>query len=407
MKGDGGVVNPGSVTDDQQARPDSQRLYRAALARILQRVSDHGGATITELAEVAAVSRPTVQRALRELEGLGVVCEGMLRPSGTGRPARSWEPAIGTDVVLALDIRPTGSRLIASSLTGRAVVDEVFDHRDLVDVPGSGPAPGTPAGADVPRLVLERVGTILQTAGISASSVLETVIGVSGIVAVDGSVLLSNTTPGLTGYPLRDRAAEIVGLTSVQVENDMNLRAMGELRIGVAQGLSSFVYLTNHTFHRPAVVLGGSLLHGHHRTVGEGDVLSRTGVVPATIAQDGQVIDYFEVALRIDDGTLGPEWIPTLHERLAAVIAVLCYTLDPEAVVIHGGPVTTGPAALADLERRFHAFAVTPDAPQVLAAGHGPELAMSGALALALREALSATLGTPDPPIPAFRPSSL
>src|SRR5690606_31706271 len=148
----------------------------------------------------------------------------------------------------------------------------------------------------VPRLVLEHVSALLDQHEIAHDDVLTTVIGVPGIVAMDGAVLLSNGVPGLTGYPLGLRAKEILGVASVQVENDMNLRAMGELRIGVAQELSSFIYLTNHDFHRPAIVLDRTLWHGHHRVVGEGDILSRSGAIATELTANGRTVDYFEVA---------------------------------------------------------------------------------------------------------------
>lgn len=388
-------------TAENASRPDAQRIYKATLARILQRISDHGSATINELVDVAGVSRPTVQRALAELEELGVIDQAELRTSGTGRPARSWVPRTGRRVVMALDIRRNESRLVLSSLTGRAVVDEVIEHAELLQGAAQDSSVES-AGAEIPELVLHRVAEQLTAAGIAGADVLETVIGVSGIVAGDGRVLLSTTVPGLTGYSLRSRAVEVVGLPSVQVENDMNLRAVGELRAGVASGLSSFVYLTNHSFHRPAIVLGGALWHGHHRTVGEGDQLTRGGVITPQLHHAGRTIDYFDVAPGIDSGALGPTWLGMLNDQLAKVIAVLCYVLDPEAVVVHGGPVTTGPAAIADLEERFREYTVTESAPRILAAGHGTELTISGALTLALREALGAVLGAPDPPVPRF-----
>ncbi|QNN82525.1 ROK family protein [Brachybacterium sp. Z12] len=394
-----------AVTVDPALRPEAQRLYATALARILKEVSDRGGATIGELSEVAEVSRPTVQRALGELEELGLLRESELRHTGSGRPARTWGPTSGPQMVLGVDIRRTESHVTVSSLTGRTLLDVVTSHDTLLaaDV-------GTPVPPDrheeeraVPGLVLEHVAALLAEHDIDHADVLETVIGVPGIVAKDGRVLLSNGVPGLTGYSLGRRAEKIIRLSSVQVENDMNLRAMGELRIGVAQELSSFVYLTNHDFHRPAIVLDRTLWHGHHRVVGEGDILSRSGAVSTELTVHGRTVEYFEVAHGIDDGTLDASWLPALNDQLATVLALLCYTVDPEAVIVHGGATTTGAHALQDLAERFHAYAVTEDAPTVLAASHGADLTMSGALALALREALIRVLGVPSPLVPTIR----
>lgn len=393
------------VTADPTLRPDAQRLYATALARILKEVSDRGSATIGELAEVAEVSRPTVQRALGELEALGLLRESELRHTGSGRPAHTWGPTSGPQMVLGVDIRRDETHVTVSSLTGRILLDVVTSHATLLSAEVGKPAPPDRHEEDrgVPRLVLEHVSSLLAEHDIDHADVLDAVIGVPGIVAKDGRVLLSNGVPGLTGYPLGRLAGEIIGLASVQVENDMNLRAMGELRIGVAQELSSFLYLTNHDFHRPAIVLDRTLWHGHHRVVGEGDILSRSGAISTELTAHGRTVDYFEVARGIDDGTLDTSWLPALHDQLATVLALLCYTLDPEAVIVHGGAITTGAPALQDLEERFHAYAVTGDSPAVLAASHGADLTMSGALALALRDALLRVLGVPNPLVPTIR----
>lgn len=392
-------------TGDQGLRPEAQRLYATALSRILKEVCDRGSVTIGELSEVAGVSRPTVQRALGELDSLGLVRESALRHTGSGRPARTWDSTDGPQVVLGVDLRRTETRVTVSSLTGRSLVDVVTSHDTLLAAVAGSLSLSTAQEEErsVPRLVLEHVAALLVQHDIDPADVLDAVIGVPGIVAKDGEVLLSHGVAGLTGYPLGRRAGEIIRLASVQVENDMNLRAMGELRIGVAQELSSFVYLTNHDFHRPAIVLDRTLWHGHHRVVGEGDILSRSGAISNELTAHGRTVEYFEVARGIEDGTLDASWLPILHDQLATVLALLCYTIDPEAVIVHGGPVTTGSPALQDLETRFHAFAVTEDAPKVLAASYGADLTISGALALALRDALIRVLGVPNPLIPTIR----
>ena len=76
--------------DDAQVKPLAQRLYGAALGAIMKHLSDHGSGTISELAEISGVSRPTVQRALAELAQLGLVAESAQRPATSGRPARAW-----------------------------------------------------------------------------------------------------------------------------------------------------------------------------------------------------------------------------------------------------------------------------------------------------------------------------
>lgn len=390
---------PGAASDVRRAaRPTGRGTYGAALGEILRHLCDHGPATIAALAEVSGVSRPTVQRALAELEDTGLAAESAHRPAGFGRPARTWEHGPSTLSVLAIDIRPAETRLRLRRLTGALVIDAEIDHAPLRGAIADGSA-----GSDLVGAVLQAVSRLLDEHGTTRTDVLETVVGVSGMVDADGVVLLSLLIPELTGVGIADRVRTELGLAAVTVENDMYLRALGEMRIGAAQGISTFLYLTNHDFHRPAVVLDGRPWHGVHRGVGEGEALTRTGVVPAELTHQGLTVPYVEVAGRIDAGDLDAGWLDPFHTRLAAVIAVLAYTVDPEVVLVHGGTTTTGPEALADLEARVARHFLPGTAPRIRAASRGDDLTLGGALALALRAALTRILDAEDPPLPLQR----
>lgn len=379
-------------TGDPQVKPLAQRLYGAALGAIMKHLSDHGSGTISELAEISGVSRPTAQRALAELAQLGLVEESAQRPATSGRPARAWAPVVGTRTVLVADIQPARTRVQLSCLTGRAVAEHTIDHAALR---------ADPTAADLPRRILEQVQALRAGSELATGSLVEAVIGVSGVVSSDGAVLLSSRVPELTGIPLAALAREVLGLEAVLVENDMNLRAVGELHSGVGQGASSFIYLTNHEFHRPAMVLDGALWHGAHRAAGERDILARTGLISPSLTHDGREVPYFAAAGLIESGQLGPEWIDVLNAQLAAVIAVLCYPLDPELVIVDGGPRTTGAEAITDLQSRLRALTPGLGSPRVVAGSHEEDLTLVGALTLALRGALVQALGISDPPLPA------
>lgn len=379
-------------TGDAQVKPLAQRLYGAALGAIMKHLSDHGSGTISELAEISGVSRPTVQRALAELGQLGLVAESAQRPVTSGRPARAWAPVVGARTVLVADIQPARTRVQLSCLTGRVVAEHTIDHAALR---------ADPSTVGLPRRILEQIQALRAGCELTADGLVEAVIGVSGVVSSDGAVLLSSRVPELTGVPLAALAREVLGLRAVLVENDMNLRAVGELHSGVGQGISSFVYLTNHEFHRPAMVLAGALWHGAHRAAGERDILARTGLVSGTLTYEGRDVPYFEAAGLIESEQLGPEWIGVLNAQLAAVIAVLCYPLDPELVIVDGGPRTTGAEAITDLESRLRALTPGLGSPRVVAGSRGEDLTLVGALTLALRDALVQALGIPDPPLPA------
>ena len=66
---------------------------------------------------------------------------------------------------------------------------------------------------------------------------------------------------------------ERLGL-AVQVENDINLAALGEQWRGVARGVEDFVFLSIGTGLGAGVVLRGELHRGRHGAAGEVDFVS-------------------------------------------------------------------------------------------------------------------------------------
>lgn len=84
-----------------------------------------------------------------------------------------------------------------------------------------------------------------------------------------GSVLYAmDTMPGYTGTPVRRILEEAYGLP-VYVDNDVNVLAVAEKRLGGGRGVRDFVCVTLGTGVGGAVVTGGRLLHGAKGAAGE------------------------------------------------------------------------------------------------------------------------------------------
>ena len=58
------------------------------------------------------------------------------------------------------------------------------------------------------------------------------------------------------------------------LENDVNLAALGERRLGVAQGVDDFMFLSVGTGLGAGLVLRGELQRGHHGAAGELDYVA-------------------------------------------------------------------------------------------------------------------------------------
>ncbi len=113
------------------------------------------------------------------------------------------------------------------------------------------------------RLVLAS-RKILEKAKQERKKVVGIGIGSPGIVDSEkGIVVVAGNLPELFGAPLRQIFQQEFGL-EVQVENDVNALALGEMVFGVAKGQKNFVVFALGTDLGGGIVIDGRLLRGAH-----------------------------------------------------------------------------------------------------------------------------------------------
>src|SRR3954447_26129687 len=217
-----------------------------------------GGAPISraEIARRTGISKPTVSLALRALHSQGLVRETAPDPNRPHYGALFFEPVPEAALVLAVDIGTRFMRAALGDLGGNVLArrDVPFTGHDL----GSTIATVASLCAE---LVDEDERALLDGA----------VVGVPGVVhPVDGSVSLASNALGIEGARLADRLADALEL-AVQLENDINLAALGEQWRGVARGVDDFLFLSIGTGMGAGLVLRGELHRGRNGAAGELD----------------------------------------------------------------------------------------------------------------------------------------
>ena len=95
-------------------------------------------------------------------------------------------------------------------------------------------------------------------------------IWTAGVVdPISGSIgRASDSFQGWTGYPLRERLEEALGV-AVQVENDVNAFLVGEQRFGAAAGERDCLGIMLGTGVGGAVILDGQVIHGRRGAAAE------------------------------------------------------------------------------------------------------------------------------------------
>jgi predicted NBD/HSP70 family sugar kinase len=368
-------------------------------AQLLGAIRDLGGVTRADLSRLTGLSRSTVAHAVAALLADGLIAER--EPEGSpagqrGRPAALLTPSRPAGHVVGIDfghahvgvaVADTAGQVLAESRLGADVdhhADEVLD-----------------TSARMTR-------DLLSQAGVPLSQVAAAVAGLPG--PLDPQTRALRPPAILAAWAGRDAAHELatrLGLP-VQVANDADLGALGELRYGAGRGRRDFVYVKASHGVGAGLVLGGRIYRGAAGIAGEightslpdatewcrcgnrgcletvvslGPLrrrLARTGIPPAA-GRAGWP------AIRLQQNTLAVRVLAEAGRILGRALADLCNCLNPEAVILGGEIGTAGPPLVAGVRESIDRYAQpgAAEAVQVLAAGLGTRSELMGAVALA------------------------
>jgi predicted NBD/HSP70 family sugar kinase len=313
--------------------------------------------TTTELATATGLSRPTVEDALARLVELSVVEELAPATRGKGRPARNYRFRPEAGVVLGLDIGEHRVAAIVADLAGSpmATVDRPVRAVDTGDH----------------RLATARtaVRAALGAARRARSELWAAGVGTPGVIDLDGRVLVSHVLPDWTGRNLGAQLRRSL-TCPIQVNNDANLAAYAEHWRGGAVGTGDIVYV--HASHRigAGILIGGRIHRGYGGAAGEigtlrmlhWDTAARhlTGhdyTLPAD-ELDAAADAIFEAARTGDGDALAI--VDEFAHDLAAGIASMSSTVDPELVVIGGRVSRAADVLIPRVGRRLKALCLRP-----------------------------------------------
>ncbi|MBV7699262.1 ROK family transcriptional regulator [Streptomyces sp. TRM70350] len=375
--------------------PGTPRVLRAMNDRAaLDLLLEHGPLSRSRIGKLTGLSKPTASQLLARLEAAGLV---LVTGTSEGRPGPNAQlyalnPAAAH--AAGLDVTPERVLAAVADITGRTV--GTYE----VPAPGRRPFPKRSASpvqegpsSPVVRQVTDALDGAVKAAGLARDDIRRLVIGTPGAFDPStGRLRYASHLPGWHSPTLLDELAAALPMP-VEYENDVNLVAVAEQRLGAARGHGDFVLLWNEGGLGAALVLGGRLHRGW--TGGAGEVgflpvpgaplvrqvtqansggyqeLAGSQAVPA-LARDLGVPDippgpYTEVAATLlaraaeaydDSGRTTPrtaeddphrDLLHTYATRLATGLASLVSVLDPELVVLSGTSLTSGGETLRAL----------------------------------------------------------
>ncbi len=352
--------------------PGTPRVLRAMNDRTaLDLLLEHGPLSRTRIGKLTGLSKPTASQLLARLEAAGLVLATGTTEGRPGPNAQLYEVNPSAAHAAGLDVTPRRIRAAVADVTGRTV-----GHFEL-------PTPGRRTTTPVVQQVTDALDGAVKAAGLSRGDVHRLVIGTPGAFDPNtGRLRYASHLPGWHSPTLLGELAAALPMP-FEYENDVNLVALAEQRLGAARDHTDFVLLWNEEGLGAALVLGGRLHRGWTGGAGEVGFLPVPGtplVRQVAKANSGgfqelagsQAVPRLARELGIEDIPQGPyaeaaaalleraaaapdgdephhRLMKTYATRLATGLASLVSVLDPELVVLSGTGLTSGGEVLRAL----------------------------------------------------------
>jgi glucokinase len=364
---------------------------------VLDAIRSRGHVTRRQLVADLGLSNASVSRIVKRLLSAGLIAEEPGAGAVRGRiPAVLWfiGPPGG---VIAVDLGGTRCHGALADLAGEVVAE---DFRPAGE------------GSDAVDALLRCVAALEARAAELAMPVRAAVVGIPALI--DPATGLATAGPNVhwQGLDLLGMLRPSLELP-FEVDNDVNLGALGQAWRGAGRGAHSFVLISLGTGIGGAVVIDGHLIRGRHNAAGEvayfpvagaaggtgaagdragfEDVASGTalraraaeliaGGQPSSLSGEYAVADIFTAARHGD--LAGGQVVRELITHVAAAIAGATALVDPERIILDGSIGRALEPWLDDLRSAVAGGVFrTPD---IVISRLGPNATVLGAIARAL-----------------------
>jgi glucokinase len=403
---------------------------------VLDAVRSRGRATRSQLARELGLSDASVSRIVKRLLDSGTIAELPGEPTARGRTPTILQFVGPIGAVIAVDLGGTQCHGALADLAGGTVAE---DFR----------AAG--AGEAAADRLLACIAALKAKAAELAWPVRAVVVGIPALI--DPATGLATAGPNVhwQGYDLIGALTESLA-EPFEVDNDVNLGALGQAWRGAGRGISSFVLMSLGTGIGGALVIDGHLIRGRHNAAGElayfpvarfplrasdgpeasqpravneprevisprsgfEDVasglalraraveLADLGVATAIEVSSFELADVFKAAA--DGDGVGQRVVHELTGHVAAAIAGTTALVDPDRIILDGSIGRALRPWLTELQALVETQVFR--SPEIVISELGPNATVIGAIARALAMVTEQELPAKLPPT-ALRPRVL
>jgi glucokinase-like ROK family protein len=350
-----------------------------SLVAVLDEIRRADAVSRPQLVARVGLSRAVVAQRVLELVERGLVEEGDSGPSSGGRAPRLLHLRAEAGRLLVADLGATSVDAAVTDLGGK-----VLRHTSrTIDV------------AEGPELVLKRVLELFdlleEDLPPDTGPLWGIGIGVPGPVDfTSGCVVSPPIMPGWDEYPIRTRFAAYG--VPVWIDNDVNVHALGELRVGAARRHRTVVHVKIGTGIGAGLIIGGQIHRGIEGSAGDvghiqvaedsavvcrcgkvgclealagGAAIARLGVAAAfegqskmlarVLAERGELVaqDVGWAATHGDPASL--QIIVGSARLVGSMLATLVNVLNPSLILVGGGVAGVGDVLLATIRQTVYA----------------------------------------------------
>lgn len=372
--------------------PNPTPLTRQITSRtVLRAIMENAPVSRAELARMTGLSKQAMSEIVRDLEAEGWVRETGKTQGAVGRSAINYEVEPRKAIILGVDIGGTKLHAAIADLSG-GIIEEVIEPTD------------SRGGPHLIDQIARLTQAMLDKASVPADAVRMGVVGIPGAVHPKARrITMVPNIPGIVELDFEALLSRRLGFP-ILLENDVNIAAKGEQRMGHGRESDNFVFVALGTGIGMGIVNEGRLVRGARGAAGEISTLpvggdpfdSRafaSGVLESAIGSAAIRARYEglggepgltvrEIFSRDEDGAV-PVVIDEVARVLATAIVAIAAVVDPE-VVIFGGSVGAR-AELTD-RVRHHLSRCMPVPPACTTSALGSQAGIIGAIAVAVEE---------------------
>lgn len=374
--------------------PGAQSSLRGAnRLRIVETIRRYGGLTQVELVAATQLSAATVSTIVKELVAAGIVEARTTIHSG--RRAQRVTLARRVGVAVGVHVSPRHLRIIVSDSSHEVLADQILplppEHR--VDT------------------TLDRCALLLIDLLERIGSTTEDVVGIgvgipAPVEAGTGQVSVRGIMRGWDGVPVAHVLSKRLS-RPVFVDNDANLGALAESRVGAGSEYRDIVYVRVSHGTGAGIVIGGNLHRGFAGTAGEighvqvdptGDIclcgsrgcldtMVGARAVTEPLRTSHGTLTVRDVISKAQEGDPGcVRVVADVGATIGAVVAGLAMAVNPQCIVVGGELAETGGILIEPMREAIRQrVPLNQIAPlEVVGARLGDRAEVTGAVMLAL-----------------------